>query len=423
MDKLAFNKISSLIFLLLLLDSLALEHLDDLDDQEIDPEVAYNLTYTEQMTKLDADLFGVYSRDRRPVKNENKPVEVKVHYHVIHLAVDEEEGVLWLHGHLYMTWSDEFLGWDSTKYNGVRMTRTRKWNIWNPTLRIHNTVSGAQSNWEISRSSHVIITSRGESFAQIEVYPTMSLKVGCHFDFTDFPDDEQRCSVRMFANERMPEVQLKFYGELPSTVLLGWGSQSMKKKVGSWELIDTKNTVEYYSAGNYSTEVPVLVEKISRTWTILETTFILRRHAPLFTYCFKLPCLVSTLLAILPFFLPNIHHSIVILVTNIVIQVVFMHELVMKTPLAIGSLPNTVLFYGLSLGWNGLCLGFHVACLWAPRATPGMPILNPLALFSPEKSSNNEEDSLPALLSAFRTIIGIFSLFLFASFYLFLVVL
>lgn len=81
----------------------------------------------------------------------------------------------------------------------------------------------------------------------------------------------------------MSEVQLSFYGQLPATLLLGnstilsssfsssfpspgWGSQSGKRVIGNFEVINTTNSIEYYYAGNYSSNSPVDVDQATRTW-------------------------------------------------------------------------------------------------------------------------------------------------------------
>ncbi|RCN42080.1 hypothetical protein ANCCAN_11950 [Ancylostoma caninum] len=114
------------------------EEPEGIDDEGGDAEVLYNKTYSEYQTALEKAIFSNYVNTRRPVRNISTPVEVSVHFHIVHVSVNQEEQTMTVHGHLYMTWIDEFLGWDVNEFNGIRMTRCSKWRVWQPKIKVAN---------------------------------------------------------------------------------------------------------------------------------------------------------------------------------------------------------------------------------------------------------------------------------------------
>lgn len=70
------------------------------------------------MDKLKADLLKDYDRLTRP---ENSEVATKcwLALTVIHMDLDEKEGVLETHAWLKMNWTDSKLKWDPKKYSDI----------------------------------------------------------------------------------------------------------------------------------------------------------------------------------------------------------------------------------------------------------------------------------------------------------------
>ncbi|KIH46540.1 hypothetical protein ANCDUO_23407, partial [Ancylostoma duodenale] len=120
------------------------EEPEGIDDEGADAEVLYNKTYSEYQTALEKAIFSNYVNTRRPVRNISTPVEVSVHFHIVHVSVNQEEQTMTVHGHLYMQ-------------------------------------------------------------AKVEMYPTFSIKVGCNFDYSDYPKDVNSCTLAVFAKQRMSE--------------------------------------------------------------------------------------------------------------------------------------------------------------------------------------------------------------------------
>lgn len=81
--------------------------------------------------------------------------------------------------------------------------------------------SGLGSAFDFSTSAHVIIQMMGKDRAKVEMYPTFSIKVGCAFDFTDYPYDLNKCAINLFSTSTMADVQLQNLYAIPPTLSFG----------------------------------------------------------------------------------------------------------------------------------------------------------------------------------------------------------
>ncbi|VDO23673.1 unnamed protein product [Heligmosomoides polygyrus] len=226
----------------------------------------YNKTYTEHQTALEKEIFGSYVNTRRPVRNASNPVDVSIHFHIVHVSINQEEQTMTVHGHLYMTWIDEFLGWDVSAYNGIRISRCAKWRVWQPKISVANSVGGIFSAFEISSHAHVLVQSLGKEQARVEMYPTFSIKVGCNLDFSNYPSDAHACELMVFSKQRMSEVRLKIYYDMPPTLSIGWGSQADKRMISDFEILNVSNHLSYYKQGDMTSDVPITAEEMSNAW-------------------------------------------------------------------------------------------------------------------------------------------------------------
>uniref|UniRef100_A0A0M3IR14 Neur_chan_LBD domain-containing protein n=1 Tax=Ascaris lumbricoides TaxID=6252 RepID=A0A0M3IR14_ASCLU len=289
----------------------------------------------------------------------------------------------------------------------------KQWEIWTPELRVTNSVSGVGQYFEISKRSHVIIQSNGKAWSRVEVYPTFSIKVGCMFDFSDYPYDQQRCALGIFTAYRMSDVQLSIYYNIQPTVLLGWGAQSDKRHISDWKLEKVSTNLSYYSNGKFSTVRPVdpeqldiscselifflneillhagwgaqsdkrhisdwKLEKVSTnlsyysngkfstvrpvdpeqldiSWSILYTWLYLKRNAFCFGLAVLLPSVIAYMFVIFSFLLPSPESAIYILIANLFLLGIFLEDLISILPPTIGRAPR--------IGWGAQSDKRHIS--------------------------------------------------------------
>ncbi|PAV84042.1 hypothetical protein WR25_14469 [Diploscapter pachys] len=263
------------IYFILILVSQSFAGKDDDEDEpegiesdEGDAKELYNKTYIEHQTKLDQDLWKGYKTSRIPVKNASQPITIMMHWHLTHINIIESDQTMGIHGHLYMTWMDEFLGWDPANYNGIRQTRCKKWQVWSPKVRIANSISGLYSNFDISSNSHVIVATHGTDRAKVEMYPTFAIKVGCNLDFSDYPNDEHNCTSSAYVQQPMSRIRISPYF-MTATVSLAWdklsGNRKNKMMISNFKIVNVTNTIHYYRNGSYYSIEPITTKEQAQT--------------------------------------------------------------------------------------------------------------------------------------------------------------
>ncbi|KAK6742257.1 hypothetical protein RB195_009863 [Necator americanus] len=393
----------------------AQEEPEGIDDEGGEAEEFYNKTYSEHQTALEKAIFSNYVNTRRPVRNASLPVEVSIHFHIVHISINQEEQTMTVHGHLYMTWIDEFLGWDISAFNGIRIARCPKWRVWQPKIKVANSVAGIYSAFEISSHAHVLVQSLGKEQAKVEMYPTFSIKVGCNFDYSDYPRDVNSCSLSVFAKQRMSEVRLKNYYNYPPTLSIGWGSQSDKRVISDFEILNVSHSITFYKHGNTSAIEPITSNELAVSWSILHTTIYFRRHSVMFGISMLLPCLVSAVFNVLPFFLPSLNYSVYTLLSNVIIQAVFLQEIVNGIPLSASRVPSSVLFYSTTMLCNMVSLVIHILLLVMEHQSSPFLLRPLLHRIDKAISARLPHNSAPAIVNL-RAVLGLFVLFLYTVF-------
>ncbi|CAB3403576.1 unnamed protein product [Caenorhabditis bovis] len=328
--------------------------IDGIDSEVGEAEEFYNRTYSEHHSKLERDLFRKYSTRVRPVKNSSLPTIVDIHWHVVHVSINQNDQTMTMHGHIYMKWTDEFLVWNPADYNGIRTARCKKWQVWQPKIKVANSAAGIYSNFDFSTNAHVLIHMQEKEKAKVEMYPTFSITVGCSFDFKNYPDDENACSVNIFATSPMTEIQLQNYYSIPPSLSFSWNDKVTKRKktiISDFDILNVTNDLLYYSGGNISSNSPSTIKELVSTWSLLSTTVRFRRHSPLFLAAVGLPSITS-IINVMAFLVPSLISASYILMANMFIQVIFLQDMIKKIPLSVSELPNSVRLYSFIMLCN-----------------------------------------------------------------------
>lgn len=329
--------------------------LDTMSGEEI-----ANRTYMAELTSLQSFLFDKYNRKIRPVKNQSYPIRIQVHVYIMHYSVNQIEQTITINGHIYMTWDDEMAVWDPIQFNNIRSTMAKQWDIWQPDLKIANSVSGVNQYFEISKRSHVTLTHISLLKTKVEVYPTFSVRIGCNFDYSDYPFDEQHCAMRLYTTQVMSEVELLIYYDMHPSIMLAWGEQSEKRHISDWELLSAFSNLSYYKNRKYVNERPTNMWETQNTWTLLLVWINLRRNTSLFWVGLALPTFVSTILNIGSFWIIKPEYSILVVFVNFFIQSVFLHDVTKRElPPVVGNLPRIVLYLNALLIMTMIALALH----------------------------------------------------------------
>ncbi|KAI6176969.1 Acetylcholine receptor-like protein cup-4 [Aphelenchoides bicaudatus] len=308
------------------------------------PEVIQNRSYVEHQTALQRQIFAGYDRSMRPRRNQNLPTVVSMHMHLMHFSVQERKQSIKVFGHLYLNWFDEFATWDPSKFNNVKTTMVSQWETWQPDIKVANSISGVNQFFEVSKRSHSTLTSVDQNRTKVELYPTFSISVGCDFDFTNWPFDEQTCDLRFYTSSTMNEVELSLYYNLNPSVVLSWDEDSNKRHISEWQLVDVLANSTYFRYRNYNNTRPTNPFDIAQTWSMITCTILLRRNSLNYWYTLALPGFSSLVINLLSFFVYKVETSMLMMAFNLLLQVIFLHDALDIMPPSVGGKPNIIIF-------------------------------------------------------------------------------
>uniref|UniRef100_A0A7E4ZWW7 Neur_chan_LBD domain-containing protein n=1 Tax=Panagrellus redivivus TaxID=6233 RepID=A0A7E4ZWW7_PANRE len=348
-------------FLIVAVKSDELDYNDDTETEE-NAEKISNMTYSEEQSNLQYAIFKDYPRKMKPLKNQSIPISVQIHVYVMHYSVNQDEQTITLTGYLYMSWIDEYAVWDPTKYNNIRFTMAKQWELWQPEIKIANSVSGVNQYFEISRRSHATLESISPTRTKVQIYPTFNIKIGCSFDYSAYPLDTQRCILRMYPQGRMDDIELAdYYGMRPSMILT-WGADDSLKHIDEWQVTKLTNNITYFSQKRFTETRPRTALEKARTWTVfcIYITFE-RKILDRFFMIMSLPCFVISSFNILSFLAPKPEHGLMITIANLFIQVIFLQDFLKELPPSSGEPPAIVTFTDALLVMTLLAMVVHLA--------------------------------------------------------------
>ncbi|XP_068193794.1 5-hydroxytryptamine receptor 3A-like isoform X2 [Antennarius striatus] len=146
-------------------------------------------SYLGLLKHLQLDSASHHLTVTRPVQNWTRPTYVWVDmllYSI--LQVDEKVQTVTSHIWRYMTWTGEFLSWNSTEFCGIPYVIVPASSVWIPDVSILEDVSDTGSTY---RSPVVKLYSNGF----MSTYSRQRLTTTCHLKLRLFPFDTQRCNI------------------------------------------------------------------------------------------------------------------------------------------------------------------------------------------------------------------------------------
>uniref|UniRef100_A0A0N4ZNW4 Neur_chan_LBD domain-containing protein n=1 Tax=Parastrongyloides trichosuri TaxID=131310 RepID=A0A0N4ZNW4_PARTI len=298
-----------------------------------------NSTYGEDSSNLHKAIFKNYTRKIIPIRNPYQPLDVFIYLYINHITVNQREQTMTVHGQLYSTWSDEFATWDPSEFNNIRQTYARFWDIWTPDFRVANSAGGIYSYFDINKRTHATLAYVNANKTKVEITPTFSIKIGCVFDFTRYPFDEQVCSIRLFVLEPMTRIKLKVYYDLNPTIHLSWGHKDNKTMISDWEFVSVSNNITYHINGNHSLTPPKDPLQFDFSWSLYSCFIKIRRYSGYFFSTCILPYITCWLINTSTFFIHDRHISICISLINLIVQSVFINDTIYQIPPSNGSTP------------------------------------------------------------------------------------
>lgn len=153
-------------------------------------------------TVLQDTLFHAYNRYRKPVKIYDRKVQVGLDLHILSLPkLDIRSQTLHTAIWLRVTWTDEYLTWNSEDFSGINILRLPADKVWVPAVCNMQEISGRRcltySSVENTDSEVEI-----ESTGHVSLSESMESIILCTFNVQKFPFDTQTCTFTFFASTK-----------------------------------------------------------------------------------------------------------------------------------------------------------------------------------------------------------------------------
>ncbi|XP_071964743.1 neuronal acetylcholine receptor subunit alpha-7-like isoform X2 [Antedon mediterranea] len=249
-----------------------------------------------------------YREFARPAINESDALTVAMGMTLQQIMdVDEVNQIITTNIWLTLAWTDATLAWNESDYGGISSIRLPPSMIWTPDILLYNC---ANENFDSTYHSNVVVGSSGSC----EWIPPGIFKSACSIDVTNFPWDDQVCTLK-FGSWTYDG------GRINLTKLTEEGDISTFKPNGEWHLkgVDVLRNVVYYPCCDDP---------------FIDITFVIKLKRKTLYYAMNLvmPCILISSLMLLVFTLPpdtgeKLSFAVTILLSLTVFMMIFTESL------------------------------------------------------------------------------------------------
>ncbi|KAI8478791.1 Neuronal acetylcholine receptor subunit beta-4 [Branchiostoma belcheri] len=190
------------------------------------------------------------------------------------ISVNEKEEAMKTNVWLGQSWFDHRLAWDSKLFNNQKIIRVPAEAVWNPDIVLFNNKDG---QYGVALATKVLISSNG----QVSWLPPAIFQSACSIDVVQFPFDRQNCSMKFGSwTYDSREVDLR--------LVVDTATMDDFKPSGEWDIVESP-------ARRVVTENQVHVF----------FDFIIQRKPLFYIINLIIPCILTSSLSILVFYLPS----------------------------------------------------------------------------------------------------------------------
>ncbi|XP_072023931.1 neuronal acetylcholine receptor subunit alpha-10-like [Amphiura filiformis] len=233
--------------------------------------------------RLLQDLLDAYGAPSlRPVRNLTTSVQIQLRLLIAQvIKFDERAQQLKISAWMKQTWTDEFLRWNQSEYDGVDSLTVSLSQIWIPDITLYENVNGA---FEQYKPIDAIVLPDGN----VTWYAPVILTTSCKVKVRYFPFDSQSCQLR-FASWKHDMSQLDILYSDDADAM-----QSVFHGNGVWDLVDVQS-------------VRTEVDFACCHHPIAFVTFhlFLKRESGFYIFNIVIPCILLALLTLMVFCLPH----------------------------------------------------------------------------------------------------------------------
>ncbi|XP_068605511.1 5-hydroxytryptamine receptor 3A-like [Brachionichthys hirsutus] len=209
-------------------------------------------SYLSLLRHLKLDTANHLVSITRPVRNWTTPTWVWVDM-LLHgiLKVDEKAQTVSSHVWRHMSWSSEFLTWNSTEFCGIEYLTVPTSSIWIPDVSILEDVSDTGSIY-----TSPVVKLHHSGFASTTA--RQRLTTACRLGLRLFPFDRQQCNITFLSTSS--EASSIHMGALNNGSVLTHVAERFMSTQGEWDLRKMDIAVDYLRSGeSFSSKVVYMV--------------------------------------------------------------------------------------------------------------------------------------------------------------------
>jgi len=298
-------------------------------------------------TRLRRQLLRRYDKNVHPVHKHSDRVKVDVGMALIHLSLDELTSVLEVNSWLRLTWTDQFLAWNVSDFQGVEQIHFGSEEIWRPDIQLYNSADSGQT--QHFGHTHFIVYSTGE----VLWVPPAKFRAFCKIDLKLWPLETQKCKLKFGSwTSHGDQIDLGLYHNLSSVERLNFYTNNKE-----WEVLTTLATRSVAKYDCCPEEYPDVTFQ-----------FFLQRRSPFFRCAIILPCLVTMLLVVASFLLPpSAGEKIIVNSTCLIVCILYLIYFATTLPALSDQIPLIVLFYSNTAALIGIAIVLNICCLTITR--------------------------------------------------------
>ena len=181
-------------------------------------------------SRLMADLMSGYDKRVRPIVNQEDSVRVDISVSILYVQdLDEIKGKLTFVAPMYVSWVDERISWNSSKYNNIQTIVISIGEVWTPEIVLANSAKSASPLW------YDWMSIRYDANGVASWRPGGLLEVNCAVNIKYYPFDIQTCDILI-----TPFVYTSYEVVFNSVDALGTGSLYFEN--GEWEFVNTSSS-------------------------------------------------------------------------------------------------------------------------------------------------------------------------------------
>ncbi|XP_050777462.1 5-hydroxytryptamine receptor 3B [Gopherus flavomarginatus] len=284
--------------------------------------------------RLTRHLLLNYSKGVRPVRNWSKATTVylDLFVHAV-LDVDTQNQKLKTSIWFQQMWKDEFLTWNSSRYDGIREISLPLSTLWSPDIVINEFV-------DVSRSPdlpYVYVNAAG----MIKNYKPMQVVSACSLEAYAFPFDTQNCSLTFSSIlHTVEDVDLAFWRSRENIK----NNKMLFLDDGEWELLSVPSH-------------PRVLHMETGRFAQIQFNVVIRRRPLLYVVSLLIPSLFLMVIDLASFYLPPNCGTRITFKTSVLVGYT-----VFKVNMS-DKLPGTVVSTPLIGAFFTVCMAFLVLSL------------------------------------------------------------